>query len=936
MHAFRRDDHHRHANLWADVTVRRAVADRGSPRQSVDARETYIRIPSPSPPTPFFGDQFPPHGHLVREDRPEPSVRAVREDGPEPRVSLVREDLVKPCERGVREDRFEPRDRVVHGPRGPVVGDREREATGVRGRKRCGQSAAGPDAREKPTGFVQRLPGQPRLRHNEDATLIYFNPLAPEDIVDRKSLLMGDDIEDVLEDFARLRRLGRFADAVRLFEEQIAYCLDNRYIQIQYAQSLLEAGEIGRLTRLAQERTRISGDDPLELLWALLAHTAEVERMSTKVELQKFKAARAHLDRKWPRFDSTDMAIFCCLVKEEAFPHRSLAELWDHLVEADMVWESRDLVTSMVSRLDGFANMATQLDELKPADFTVAVEMSTGPEWNKATQTGPRLKTLYNWGHGPSLEALLHHIRRFEGGPVEELDDSTLSALLDSCTTIGLAFMATQGRDARAEECLRLSRRYADQLVARDESSVKTRPYLRWAVAKTLSQDPDGFRSRGTFSFSGTRADGVLVRTCGIFPAFGLPLYVPGKGADLRWTPARRSQQRPTGEQERAVETIRAVLRAAQDLGDVRLETGCLVELMHLGAKNGAEGAALTALIKTWTAAGDRTSVQLTHLFRQMVEHTGPGRERLRRDILASGMSGRHDALFVQYMVLRALAPTAHEARQYKLAARAEAERHKHRAEMLLRVSRSDRFRSHTRSRPGPASVDSDGNGGYYDDDDDDDYDDGDDSDGNDNDNHDHHDDRNYDCDYDDDHHHDGYHDHSLSVSDPDWSDGELTRYLDALHPRPRSRPNHTPQATNVPAPESRERAGLWQENLERAERRLELDRLRLELERLEREKLEREKLERLERTVEKMQRGRSRGRRERPASVRRLRGMSLALEWPRGLGDSAGEDSANPPGGADRQARSAGTTGEDVVSDGGLHGEGPDHLAPRDPENNV
>lgn len=171
MHAFRRDGPHRDVRLSPDVTIRRAAAGRDPPRQYVDARETYIRIPSPSPPTHFPDHPFPPHGHRVREDRPEPRVRVVPED------------------------RFEPRKPVVRGSRRPIVSDHGREATSMRGQKRFDQSAAGPDARENPTGFVRRLPGQSRLSHNEDATFIYLNPLAPEDIVDRKSLLTGDDIE---------------------------------------------------------------------------------------------------------------------------------------------------------------------------------------------------------------------------------------------------------------------------------------------------------------------------------------------------------------------------------------------------------------------------------------------------------------------------------------------------------------------------------------------------------------------------------------------------------------------------------------------------------------------------------------------------------------------------------------------------------------------
>ncbi|KAL2166096.1 hypothetical protein VTG60DRAFT_3304 [Thermothelomyces hinnuleus] len=103
--------------------------------------------------------------------------------------------------------------------------------------------------------------------------------LSPEDVTAHMSLPVRDDLEDVLEECSRLRRLGHFADAIALFRTQLSHFLDNRYVLVQYAQCLYEAGQYNQLEKLAEEkaprRSNPNEADALQLNWDMLLLAAE-------------------------------------------------------------------------------------------------------------------------------------------------------------------------------------------------------------------------------------------------------------------------------------------------------------------------------------------------------------------------------------------------------------------------------------------------------------------------------------------------------------------------------------------------------------------------------------------------------------------------------------------------------------------------------------
>lgn len=84
------------------------------------------------------------------------------------------------------------------------------------------------------------------------------------------SLEAEDDVEGLLEDASRLRRLGHFNAAISLFEQHLSHHLEDLYVRVQYAQCLFEGMQYKKLDHLAEEYPLETGDDALTLNWRLI------------------------------------------------------------------------------------------------------------------------------------------------------------------------------------------------------------------------------------------------------------------------------------------------------------------------------------------------------------------------------------------------------------------------------------------------------------------------------------------------------------------------------------------------------------------------------------------------------------------------------------------------------------------------------------------
>lgn len=84
------------------------------------------------------------------------------------------------------------------------------------------------------------------------------------------SLEAEDDLEGLLEEASRLRRLGHFTAAISLFEQHLSHHMEDLYVRVQYAQCLFEGMQYKKLDRLDEEYPLETGDEALTLNWRLI------------------------------------------------------------------------------------------------------------------------------------------------------------------------------------------------------------------------------------------------------------------------------------------------------------------------------------------------------------------------------------------------------------------------------------------------------------------------------------------------------------------------------------------------------------------------------------------------------------------------------------------------------------------------------------------
>jgi hypothetical protein len=126
------------------------------------------------------------------------------------------------------------------------------------------------------------------------------------------SIPVQDDLEDVLEECSRLRRLGYFADAIAMFRDRLGDCLDNRYVLVQYAQCLYDAGQYSQLEKLAAEKAphRLSPPDVLQLNWDMLLFAVGMEPVGSAFERPRdlLHTVKTVVTSAWPSLDSTEVS----------------------------------------------------------------------------------------------------------------------------------------------------------------------------------------------------------------------------------------------------------------------------------------------------------------------------------------------------------------------------------------------------------------------------------------------------------------------------------------------------------------------------------------------------------------------------------------------------------------------------------------------------
>ncbi|KAK4243734.1 hypothetical protein C7999DRAFT_17957 [Corynascus novoguineensis] len=472
-----------------------------------------------------------------------------------------------------------------------------------------------------------------------------INPFSPQDVTLHMSVPLQDDLEDLLEECCRLRRLGHFTEAIALFQGQLSHFLDNRYVLVQYAQCLFEAGLHDQLDELAEEKAPhgLGGvTNALQLNWKMLLFAALkgpykrhkfTLRATQESMLREIKAV---IRGAWPRLDSTECQVLALmphigLPLVAVVPLYRMESLYRHLVEEEMVWEVRDIVQGLLL----FS---------PPAEVVASISLIMQPEARTSSNLPP---------HKSLEQHRLSQLRELWSESAE--DEPTLFALLDTFTTLALHcreealdsdYLSHRIQYMRGfmSDCMNAADECASNLLVLDGGYLMTRPCLKWMTND--KKDDNTVHLRDQFSISPTSKDGFLLSRH-VFPSDRLPLYDVSYGMVPQWKPGQVS---PEDDFESMAQLV---IRAAEELGDLELQTGCLKQLMYRGVQPPER--ILPKLRSIWSSAGNDSMLSSLNLFRALLAHSPSERDELRRDLLLKGGTVSEIFLSLRFHLIAAL-----------------------------------------------------------------------------------------------------------------------------------------------------------------------------------------------------------------------------------------------------------------------------------------
>ncbi|KAH7159526.1 hypothetical protein B0J13DRAFT_616341 [Dactylonectria estremocensis] len=446
------------------------------------------------------------------------------------------------------------------------------------------------------------------------------------------SLQLRDNLESHLEELSRLRRLGNFTAVFDEVKAELKPFFHSRYVLVQYGQALIEGMRFVELEKLAKEYPPRMTRSAIELNWILLLNRAQFlsdHNFQETSIIDVFSSATALLNHSWPALDSTEFEVLSELLtshasqlKSEPFDWRSL---YHHLRSQERLWEANDLLQKL-SYLLGF-------DVYLHTLFPVFVLQFEDPTSSLIQQV------LAEWD-------------------LELDDESTLLAWIDIFATLSFTHMKLPGQSDTIKSCLEIARSHSQKLLTHGSSNLKTRPYLRFLVAEAFYKDYSDEKDWKDDVIFSNVGRGILRRPECIFPDCSWPIYQPEDDESPQWSPKRDVKK------QCIVDTLQLVHRTAEELGDIKVQAGCLEQLVYHG--EGDPEKTLTQLSDLFFTTGYLFERRLLFFSRYLLVNTPLARAQLRLDLLLAGPCVDRDWEHIRYSILAALAITGQEKKLYQ------------------------------------------------------------------------------------------------------------------------------------------------------------------------------------------------------------------------------------------------------------------------------
>ncbi|KAK1689451.1 hypothetical protein BDP55DRAFT_765716 [Colletotrichum godetiae] len=330
-----------------------------------------------------------------------------------------------------------------------------------------------------------------------------------------------EDLEEDLENYVRLVRLGRFKAAQRHFKQNLIHSIDNPYVLDQYCSSLVAMSDFHALARITEtmDSEPRSGAVHVSIIGQL--HRAEylsgVRLLKSERAVEEFLNPSyffANTKGHWPKLDSTEFSVLLSIGLPEydfeatdkfLLKHHSLATVYQHLLAEARIWDFRDL-----------------LDEL------LVIQQSS---------VYVTLKHLHQDGSHRQPIDFIRSIENNWGTTIG--DESSSFALLEIFTTLVLASMEGSEDIGMVKAIFRITERYARGVLEIKSTNSKSRPYLRWIIAKILLEQYADPKIAGFFTLSShlRRLRGICDRPRVIVPLEGMIMYAPDDDEAPEWDP---------------------------------------------------------------------------------------------------------------------------------------------------------------------------------------------------------------------------------------------------------------------------------------------------------------------------------------------------------------------------------------------------------------
>ncbi|KAI0127470.1 hypothetical protein BJ170DRAFT_373681 [Xylariales sp. AK1849] len=442
-----------------------------------------------------------------------------------------------------------------------------------------------------------------------------WNPSRTTDLTVHLEFGIQDDLEDDMEEFSRLYRLGNFTAARRFFADNLETHLEKPYVLVQYCEMLLQQGDYRAMIELDDEPIfNAEGNMPdseqgrlLSMYWECMLLFAKSHKpgAASGREFGVLPAALGTLrDMITPEdrvVGSTEIKTLALIIRlsrrphihlnrvelhrdiDQFFPPSFYKRLYADLLRQGRVWDLHDIMLSMVyvaSINDILENLFDGVDVRRGLRALIA-------DWQ---------------------------------GPIHEHDASTNIALLGILTSLVLEYLFSfKGHDEMIEGFLNQSMPLAMWIMENDPSSMKSRPYLRWLLAKAQYTNENGPNEVDAFLKGLSESEpGVVYHN----NRRALPQYVPVKAENPGWKL-----------KDAAVEFVNPVslaVKISRDLGDFQTEALALQELIRLSANPQHVFDELCSLQKTvW----DNDSYVDTLVSTYLLADTEDARKRLRDEM---------------------------------------------------------------------------------------------------------------------------------------------------------------------------------------------------------------------------------------------------------------------------------------------------------------